>query len=59
MTLKDIEIILTRYRSLYKAALNDNAEISQVNFIEVYEALDFVAEALGYREDIRSNEELK
>jgi len=39
MNPKDIKIILNRYRSLYNSALNDNAEISQANFIEVYKAL--------------------
>jgi len=39
MTLEEIKIILNRYRSLYNSALNDNAEISQANFIEVYKAL--------------------
>ena len=39
MTLEEIKIILNRYRSLYNSALNDNAEISQANFIEVYGAL--------------------
>ena len=39
MNIKEIEIILNRYKSLYESALNDNAEISQANFIEVYEAL--------------------
>jgi len=39
MNIKDVKIILERYRSLYESALNDNADISQANFIEVYEAL--------------------
>jgi hypothetical protein len=46
MTLKEIKIILDRYKSLYKAALNDNAEVSQVNFIEVYDALEECFETL-------------
>ena len=39
MIYEEIKIILNRYRSLYNSALNDNAEISQANFIEVYKAL--------------------
>jgi len=39
MTYEEIKIILNRYRSLYNSALNDNADISQANFIEVYKAL--------------------
>ena len=46
MTLKEIEIILNRYKSLYESALNDNAEISQANFIEVYEALEKITPIL-------------
>ena len=46
MTLKEVKIILNRYKSLYESALNDNAEISQANFIEVYEALEKITPIL-------------
>jgi len=46
MSLKEIEIILNRYKSLYESALNDNAEVSQANFIEVYGALYVMVEIL-------------
>ena len=46
MTLKEVKIILNRYKSLYESALNDNADISQANFIEVYGALYVMVEIL-------------